>query len=111
MTLHRSVFPSLSLCTFLALLMHSIPCAAAMDGRATVEDDKLVYRDQGQTIVIEGWGNDSLRVRITPDGSKQTSDWALDARSAHNQSRLCILDRVGRRLDPRRPDGEAYERP
>lgn len=78
MTRHRTLLRSLSLCTVFALLLHSLPCSADMDGRAKEEDNKLVYRDQGQTIVIEGWGDDSLRVRITPDGGKQTSDWALD---------------------------------
>ena len=41
-------------------------------------DGKLVIQEHGQTIVVEGWGEDSLRVRVTPPGSKQTSDWALD---------------------------------
>ena len=41
-------------------------------------DGKLVIQERGQTIVVEGWGEDSLRVRVTPSGSKQTSDWALD---------------------------------
>jgi len=41
-------------------------------------DGKLVIAHGGQTIVVEAWGKDSLRVRVTPDGSKQTSDWALD---------------------------------
>ncbi|MDE0836694.1 MAG: hypothetical protein OSA84_10125, partial [Akkermansiaceae bacterium] len=40
-------------------------------------DGKLVIQEHGQTIVVEGWGEDSLRVRVTPRGSKQTSDWAL----------------------------------
>jgi alpha-D-xyloside xylohydrolase len=49
-----------------------------MAARATNDNNRLVYRDGGQTMVIEGWGKDSLRVRITPSGGKQTSDWALD---------------------------------
>ncbi|MCY2994470.1 MAG: hypothetical protein NTY19_42380 [Planctomycetota bacterium] len=46
--------------------------------RATKEGHKLVYKDAGQTITIQAWGRDSLRVRCTPDGGGQTSDWALD---------------------------------
>lgn len=42
------------------------------------EGNKLVYRGGGQTITIQAWGRDSLRVRVTPDGGGQTSDWALD---------------------------------
>ena len=46
--------------------------------RAAQEGNKLVYKAAGQTIVIQAWGRDSLRVRVTPDGGGQTSDWALD---------------------------------
>ena len=46
--------------------------------RATHEGNKLIYKDGGQTIVIQAWGRDSLRVRVTPEGGGQTSDWALD---------------------------------
>ena len=31
-----------------------------------------------QTVTIQAWGRNGLRVRITPDGGGQTSDWALD---------------------------------
>ncbi|MCY2995609.1 MAG: family 31 glucosidase [Planctomycetota bacterium] len=49
-----------------------------LKARSKMEDQKLVYRDQGQTIAIEGWGADGLRVRISPGNSQPTSDWALD---------------------------------
>jgi hypothetical protein len=42
------------------------------------ENGKLIYKNRGQTIVIEAWGKDGLRVRLTPDGGGHTSDWALD---------------------------------
>ncbi len=42
------------------------------------EGRKLVYRGGGQTIIIQAWGRDGLRVRITPEGGGQTSDWALE---------------------------------
>ena len=42
--------------------------------RATHEGNKLIYKDGGQTIVIQAWGRDSLRVRVTPEGGGQTSD-------------------------------------
>jgi len=48
------------------------------DVKANVEGKKLVYRDGGQTITVQAWGRDGLRVRITPAGGRQTSDWALD---------------------------------
>jgi alpha-D-xyloside xylohydrolase len=49
-----------------------------LGAQATKESNKLVYRDAGQTIIIQAWERDSLRVRVTPDGGGQTSDWALD---------------------------------
>lgn len=66
-------------CLSLALAVSSSGASAdGMDGQAKVEDKELVFRHPGgHTIVIEGWGTDGLRVRITPDGVTQTSDWAL----------------------------------
>jgi len=45
---------------------------------AAAEGHKLVCRQGGQTITLQAWGRDSLRVRVTPEGGGQTSDWALD---------------------------------
>ncbi len=41
-------------------------------------DGKLVIEDRGELITVEAWGRDSLRVRVMPNESRQTSDWALD---------------------------------
>ncbi|MHC4198640.1 MAG: hypothetical protein ACYSU0_01415, partial [Planctomycetota bacterium] len=41
-------------------------------------DGKLTIEDRGESITVEAWGRDSLRVRVLPKGSRQTSDWALD---------------------------------
>lgn len=49
-----------------------------IDKRCAAENGKLIYKSRGQTIVVEAWGIDGLRVRITPYGGGQTSDWALD---------------------------------
>lgn len=49
-----------------------------VNAAAAVEGNKLVYRAGAQTIAIQAWGRDSLRVRVTPTGGGQTSDWALD---------------------------------
>ena len=48
------------------------------DVQVAAEGRTLVYRDGKQTITIQAWGRDGLRVRITPAGGGQTSDWALD---------------------------------
>jgi alpha-D-xyloside xylohydrolase len=46
--------------------------------RASKVQNQLVYQSDHETIVIEAWGRDGLRVRVTPDAGGQTSDWALD---------------------------------
>jgi len=40
--------------------------------------NKLVHKLSNETLIIEPWGRDGLRVQITPNGSGQTNDWALD---------------------------------
>ena len=52
--------------------------AEPMEVRARIEESKLIYSDQGQTVMVEPWGKDGLRVRVVPRGGRQTSDWALD---------------------------------
>jgi alpha-D-xyloside xylohydrolase len=54
------------------------PPGDGIDVRSRIEDNKLIYTYQGQTVMIEPWGTDGLRVRVVPRGGRQTSDWALD---------------------------------
>ena len=68
----------LMLCAVAVMASGGVILAAGIDGRAKVEGKKLVYRFRGETIVIEAWGPDGLRVRVTPKGGGQTSNWALD---------------------------------
>ena len=42
------------------------------------EDNTLKFFGEGYVTQITPWGIDGLRVIITPDGGKKTSDWALD---------------------------------
>jgi alpha-D-xyloside xylohydrolase len=49
-----------------------------MNQRASRVNNTLVYQTEHETIVIEAWGVDGLRVRIIPAGGGQTSEWALD---------------------------------
>lgn len=46
--------------------------------RVSKVNNKLIYKSDHEALVIESWGRDGLRVRITPHGGGQTSDWALD---------------------------------
>jgi len=56
--------------------------APGIDARAKNENGTLVYKYYSQTVKIQPWGTDGLRVRVVPDGGGQTSDWALDIPSA-----------------------------
>ena len=46
--------------------------------RASKENNQLIYKSERETIRIEPWGRDGLRVLIIPNGGGQTSDWALE---------------------------------
>ena len=46
--------------------------------RTDHESRELVYEGTDRTIRIQAWGRDGLRIRVTPCGGRQTSDWALD---------------------------------
>lgn len=43
----------------------------------------LEYRCGGETVRIEAWGENALRVHATPNSSFTDRDWALDAKDAH----------------------------
>jgi len=49
-----------------------------LNKRVSKVNHKLVYKQDHETLVIEPWGWDGLRVRVTPNEGGQTSDWALD---------------------------------
>ena len=70
----------------LSIAMPLSDTPAFADGAAK-EGNKLVYAISStapfkpggkQTITIQAWGRDGLRVRVAPDGGGQTSDWSLD---------------------------------
>jgi alpha-D-xyloside xylohydrolase len=70
-------------------LVNRLPSSAlALDAKAA--EDGLVCQAQGQSIRIQPWGRDSLRVRITPAGGGQTSDWALDIPPAEHRAQITI---------------------
>jgi alpha-D-xyloside xylohydrolase len=39
--------------------------------------DRIVWRGDGETLVVQAWGRDSLRVRSTPTGDVLDTDFAL----------------------------------
>src|SRR5262245_33048915 len=83
----RSRFTVLTLLLVASLLGEFLSTSAlALDAKAV--DNTLVCRAPGQTIKIQPWGRDSLRVRITPGGGGQTSDWALDIAPAEHRAQI-----------------------
>ena len=48
-----------------------------MSDAFVIEADRLVWRGSGETVVIEPWGPDSVRVRAALGGPVTDTDWAL----------------------------------
>lgn len=48
-----------------------------MDKRISRIDNRLVYTSDRETLVIEPWGRDGLRVRVTPLPEIIGKPWAL----------------------------------
>lgn len=42
-----------------------------------IENNRLVFRYDAETLWIEPWGRDSLRVRATHNATMHRDDWAL----------------------------------
>ncbi|WP_232527931.1 glycoside hydrolase family 31 protein [Microbacterium suaedae] len=60
------------------------------DFPVAVDGHRLVWRGGGETLVVEPWGRDSVRVRAALMGDVEDADWALvtpDAR-AHDRVRI-----------------------
>ena len=51
-----------------------------MEKHVRIIDNKLVYRSGEETLVIEPWGRDGLRVRVTPLPETINRPWALTER-------------------------------
>lgn len=48
-----------------------------MSDAFVIESDRLVWRGSGETVVVEPWGPDSVRVRAALGGPVVDTDWAL----------------------------------
>jgi len=48
-----------------------------MDKSISKIDNRLVYKSDRETLVIEPWGRDGLRVRVTPLSEIIDRQWAL----------------------------------
>ncbi len=56
------------------------------------EINALTARRQGETLRIEGWGKDSLRVRASMDREMDTRNWALTERP---EETMCVVETDG----------------
>lgn len=60
------------------------------------EGDKLVYRFDGETLTIEPWGRDGLRVRAAKVSRiDEAQDWALLERPAHGAVSIACDGQLG----------------
>ena len=56
-----------------------------------IQDHTLIVRHRGETLRMEGWGKDSLRIRSTMYPEFTDHDWALTEPSAH-EAEITIED-------------------
>lgn len=56
------------------------------------QNGRLIARNGNETIWIEGWGDNSLRVRCTREGSMDSSDWALSEPVSPSSAAIEIKD-------------------
>jgi alpha-D-xyloside xylohydrolase len=55
------------------------------------KDGKLIYFYDNETVCIEAWGENALRVRATKNYDFSGRDWALDGADAHKgQVEICV---------------------
>ena len=55
-----------------------------MSGTFTVADNTLIYHRRYETLRIEGWGENSLRIRATENRNFTPHDWALTEEVSHD---------------------------
>ncbi len=65
------------------------------DRSVRVNGHQLIWTGGGETVVVEPWGRDSVRVRATLEGAVIDADWALlpPTPGAHDQVTLQVHDR------------------
>lgn len=63
------------------------------DASFRVTDDRLVWTGGGETLVVQPWGRDSVRVRATL-GTVEETDWALLVPSEHGPVRIEVTGDV-----------------
>lgn len=64
------------------------------------ERNKLIYKYDNETICIEAWGKDGLRVRSTKNPTFTEHDWALDLEPVDVEAKVNIVDLADGSDDP-----------
>ena len=59
------------------------------------KDGKLIFRENGETVMVEAWGKDSLRVRSCILGEIQDVNAALLMPQEEGEVKICIADDGG----------------
>ena len=57
-----------------------------------VTGNRLYWQQDTEKILVEPWGRDSLRVRITRNGEFDSRDWALDEPPEETQAHAEIFE-------------------
>ena len=56
------------------------------------ENNRLIIKDWNDTVWIEPWGTDSVRVRMTADRKMDENDWALGGKSLSRNAPTCSIE-------------------
>ena len=74
------------------------------------ENNSLIRENAGETLIIESWGKDSLRIRSTMRPAFEDEDWALLRGERSEQPEISLAGdgsasithgRITARIDPR----------
>ena len=56
-------------------------------------DNRIIITNGPQTLWLEPWGKDSLRVRMTADPRMDENDWALTEKVPYCQATITVEER------------------
>ena len=76
--------------------------------RFQIDHGALVARHNGETLRIEAWGKDSLRVRATRLSQIQDENWALTEAVPESGAEVTIADKAPEGCMDVRADSKSY---
>lgn len=75
--------------------MYSFALSACGGNMFAVGDNELVFKKGNETLLIEPWGKDSLRVRTTLDRDMVDNDWGLTEKPEACKAELNVTEEGG----------------